>query len=488
MARRLKRAAEIIPEISYRPGVIDPDVESAMISLFTPASKPPEQPGAGRALSPAPVETSQPIENKIPIETPPVPNPKVTPGGMLDVHSVGLIGSPTVGVLNTPPRAVIDIPPVAIPIKPTVPDSESHAGGAIVSPTSPASDSHPVGISSVRTVPPAVPAILSDSPPVGITKMAPGGASESVPVGLSKTPPVEKLTPPEVLDIRHVKLRPVRNIQDGLTPGEFLLLTEMFKLAAPLMSSKDRILLRAGYRTLSERTGQDPKTVKRNRRGLTKKFCIEVAGQNTFTEAAQFRVLHFDTILARWRAAGLVWVRRAGRTVDLTSASSVGDSTMPPGGVFGKPTVYTTLPRTVYEQETPIGEAPPQAEGKTPIGSVGVSPAYLSSSSTDNKSSTEAPPLVAAAIIREFGFVDDDALQTLIRKCRQNAPDATDEEIAELGALTARRISKMRGIDNPVGLLITQTANCFSGEPFAMYRREKAGQARRLAELYDGEN
>jgi hypothetical protein len=119
---------------------------------------------------------------------------------------------------------------------------------------------------------------------------------------------------------------------------------------------------------------------------------------------------------------------------------------------------------------------------------VGVSPTYLSSSSIDNKSSTGAPPIVANAIIREFGFVDDDALQTLIRKCRHNAPDASDEEIAELGTMTARRIAKMRGIDNPVGLLIAQTANCFTGEPFAMYRREKAGQERRLAELYHDEN
>jgi hypothetical protein len=94
--------------------------------------------------------------------------------------------------------------------------------------------------------------------------------------------------------------------------------------------------------------------------------------------------------------------------------------------------------------------------------------------------------VVAAAIIREMGFVDDDALRTLIRKCREKAPDATEEEIAELGAMTARRIVRMRNIENPTGLLIEQTARCFVGQPFAIYRREKEEREARIRQLYEG--
>ena len=93
--------------------------------------------------------------------------------------------------------------------------------------------------------------------------------------------------------------------------------------------------------------------------------------------------------------------------------------------------------------------------------------------------------VVAAAIIREMGFVDDDALRTLIRKCRENAPDATEEEVAELGAMTARRIVRMRNIENPTGLLIEQTAKCFVGQPFMIYRREKHEREARLRQLYE---
>lgn len=481
MARRLKRAAEIIPEINYRPGVIDPDVESAMISLFSPAGKDIEQPTGMRSPFPAPVSVLESTEHKSPIETPTVSLSETPTEGVTDTGPVGDPDTATVGFSELTTGDIIITPPVTSSESPPVPISNLPSGADMIPPIIPVFESGPVGVSELVPV--------GDSPERRVFEIPPGVLNEAPSVGIIETPPLSEFLPPDVLDIRHVKLRPVRNIQDGLTPGEFLLLTEMFKAAAPLTSSRDRMLLGAGYRTLSERTGQDPKTVKRNRKGLTRKFCIEVAGQNTFTEAAQFRVLHFDTILARWRSAGLFWVRRAGRSVDLTSGAPTGGVLETgPVGVSAKPSVFIPLSRTVPVPEAPAGVTPPQTEGKTPTGSVGVSPAYLSSSNTDKKSSTGAPPIIAAVIMREFGFVDDDALQTLIRKCRHNAPDATDEEIAELGTMTARRISKMRGIDNPVGLLIAQTANCFTGEPFAMYRQEKAGQQRRLAELYDGEN
>lgn len=87
-----------------------------------------------------------------------------------------------------------------------------------------------------------------------------------------------------------------------------------------------------------------------------------------------------------------------------------------------------------------------------------------------------------------FGFIDDDALQTLISKCRQNAPDATDLEIAELASWTAHRITRMRNIINPPGLLIDQTAKCFLGEPFRIYRQRRLQQERELAELQNQYN
>jgi hypothetical protein len=175
---------------------------------------------------------------------------------------------------------------------------------------------------------------------VGIGDTGSVGISQTDPVGTTEPPDALDIAAPEILDTRRLRLRPVRAIPDGLTPGEFLLLTEMFQLAASQPGNKDRILQGAGYRTLSERTGQDPKTVKRNRIGLVKKFCIEPIGPNTFTEAAPFRIFHFDHILARWRGRGLVWVRRAGRSVDLMAVGrsetpTVGKTKTDPVGTGG---------------------------------------------------------------------------------------------------------------------------------------------------------
>jgi hypothetical protein len=104
-------------------------------------------------------------------------------------------------------------------------------------------------------------------------------------------------------------------------------------------------------------------------------------------------------------------------------------------------------------------------------------------SETSVPSSSSA--VVAKALLPVSGFIDDDALVTLVHKCQQNAPDATDEEIAELAVMTAHRIRHMRNINNPVGLLIKGTANCFLGEPLKMYRKEKRDQEERLKHLYD---
>jgi hypothetical protein len=127
-------------------------------------------------------------------------------------------------------------------------------------------------------------------------------------------------------------------------------------------------------------------------------------------------------------------------------------------------------PVTVLQQSpVPVDPSNPVLAASTRLGST---------SEAENTSS-----VVATAILNAFGFIDDDALKTLVHKCRENAPDASDEEIAELGAMTARRVVRMQNVNNHVGLLIAQTAKCFLGEPFALYRRQNTERDRQLAEM-----
>jgi len=192
--------------------------------------------------------------------------------------------------------------------------------------------------------------------------------------------------------------------------------------------------------------------------------------------ARTWKVYSYKSILERRKAAGMEWVirDRGVRFID-------------PGSIPVKPT-RVVMPEALITtgvkstESTPVGSPQTTAVKTTPplIGQV-------SSPKDRTMSTAPAPPLVAAAIIDVFGFVDDDALKILVRKCRNNAPDATDQEIAELGAMTARRLARMRNVDNHIGLLITQTAKCFLGEPFAIYRREKHENERRYAAMMEEE-
>jgi hypothetical protein len=188
--------------------------------------------------------------------------------------------------------------------------------------------------------------------------------------------------------------------------------------------------------------------------------------------ARTWKVYSYKSILERRKAAGMEWVVRD-RGVRFIDPGSI--PVKPTRVVMPEPLITTGVKST---ESTPVGRGQTTAVKSTPpfLG-------QLSSPEPRQMSTAAAPPIVATAIIDVFGFVDDDALKTLVRKCKDNAPDATDQEIAELGTMTARRLARMRNVDNHVGLLIAQTAKCFLGEPFAIYRREKQENERRYAAM-----
>jgi hypothetical protein len=95
-------------------------------------------------------------------------------------------------------------------------------------------------------------------------------------------------------------------------------------------------------------------------------------------------------------------------------------------------------------------------------------------------------------VLSKYGAVDDDIVDRLIRNCKQQMPDCTDEEIIhfieEKGSLVRVRDSR---IYSPIGFLLTAVPKCLSGEAFRFYREEQvkrreaeaAYESRRQAEL-----
>ena len=224
---------------------------------------------------------------------------------------------------GVPPRPV-DInlaPPVGAPERP--PDSQQAESGVSV-PEVPAvaeNKAPPGGVSPLPTGEAIGP------PTGGISNLGAGGRRQ-ISTGVIDEPP-PGVAFEIALMVRREKLYPVGSVEDGLTSGEQLLWNEMIRAGEPEANGVDRILSGAGYRTMAQITGQDPKTIKRVRRSLVKKLCIEQAGANTFTESARWIVYGAESILRRWRDAGMTHVRRT-RGVEFIAPAG-GRYVTPPG-------------------------------------------------------------------------------------------------------------------------------------------------------------
>jgi hypothetical protein len=297
----------------------------------------------------------------------------------------------------------------------------------------------------------------------------------------TRPPAVSKLLPGgdlRTFNGRIVRLRQARSVQDAHTSAENLLLQTMWKKAAPENDSSR--LLKAGLSELSRWTGAHKTSCRDHLRSLTQKLAIEEV--ETFSAvpgsaegARTYRIFSFDRILERRRIANFTHVVRTGAVHFVDPQTGVrllpGRNLLPGGSLPGG---------AGSSQGREPGSSLPPGPGSNqhPLNK-------KEQESLITTSSSGAPALVANAILTAFGFVDDDAISLIVRRCREKAPDATQEEIAELAAFQCRRIAKIRNVGNPVGLLIDQVPRCFEGEPFARYRREKTEAARRLQELYD---
>jgi hypothetical protein len=257
--------------------------------------------------------------------------------------------------------------------------------------------------------------------------------------------------------------RPWTTAQDGHTHAEQNLYQAMYSRGKPMAGSNTRGLV-IGVRTLAKLVPMAYSNCHANLRSLIEKLAIEERPAQRYTDGRLFIIYTYDEILRRRRAAGLTHVLKRTRGVTLVNPGALNK---------GAPEVNSGA----------INQGAGAFNAGAPwLGNEGA-PALGATIRNKESEVGTTSSIVTASILREFGFVDDDAIQTLIRKCRENAPDATNEEIAELGTTTAQRVVRMRNIDNPVGLLIEQTAKCFMGESFRMFRRAREEQQKRWDEF-----
>lgn len=361
-------------------------------------------------------------------------------------------------------------PEESTPLSSSIPDSSLHPESKLP----PSSNLQPDGD------------LLSDSNLVSDSNLDPGGylppdsnlAADSNLLPASDLPratstasplPGGKLLPGSDLltqNGRTVRIREARSVQDGHTSGEHLLLQTMWKKGSP--ETEDTRLLKAGLAELSRWTGAHKTSCRAYLRALISKLALEEA--ETFNAAAGkegarvYRIFSFNAILERRRRAGMTHVIRTGAVwfVD------------PRNGTRLLPGSNLQSDRNLL-----VDSNLPLASGSNQAALPGSRLAPINNNKAEEPATTTTAPIVQA-MHETLGYSDDAAARQITTACRERAPDATGDEIAYFIRLHGSRIRKIRGIDNPMGLLIRQVPRCFEGETLRQMREE--GARRREAE------
>jgi len=316
-------------------------------------------------------------------------------------------------------------------------------------------------IPTVATVPsqptaPTVAPVPRDEPPVPLT---PG----TVPY----IPPV--LTMGTAQAARLVR---ANTVQDGHTIWEQAIYDALWRQATPVAADYRELAI--GYRHIAALTGLGLKTIQRNMKGLAHKLTLEPVGRydpDTRTPKT-YRIYSFRAILDRRRAAGLEWVLINRQGVTLTTAPTVtavptvaGVPTEPPlPTVASVPTLAPESVPTVAPPDSPHGGRSFRAGAQEP--------------SATSSSALRTP---VGELLRRYLPADDDAVARLVEGCLRADPTATAEEIVHFAGLKLAQHRHMRGIQNPIGLLIESVPKCFAGDLIREYRDElgrRAGQGR----------
>jgi predicted transcriptional regulator len=271
--------------------------------------------------------------------------------------------------------------------------------------------------------------------------------------------------------------------QDVINSAEESVYDTLWTARQVQAEERDSRIVQAGYDYLGRKTRLSKKTIQRIVAKLIDKdfIAIERPADIYQRTSTVYRVFSYKTVLERHVRKGRSHVAKMGPGFSYVQPLNDPRSNLSTVSVSDMPTVVDPGSST--------------ADGLTTETVVPADPSTVVRETTiligNEVLGTPASSAIHQAL-RIYGAVDDEAVRRLIRNCRQQAPDCTEEEIvhfiAEKGALVRVRDSR---IHSPVGFLLTTVPKCFSGEAFRLYRSEttrrreaeQAAEARRRAEL-----
>jgi hypothetical protein len=265
-------------------------------------------------------------------------------------------------------------------------------------------------------------------------------------------------------------------------------------------------VIQAGYDYLVKRTRLSKKTIQRIIAKLLDKdfIAIERPADIYQRTSTVYRVFSYKAVLDRHIQKGRSHVAKIGpgfsyvRSMDdprgqpaeFPAAPAVANPASTPN--LSTMVIYQTPTVVTGDLSAEANRTTDTVVGSNPSTVVRASTIYIDKNVLDTNTSSSSSAVYQA--LTQYGAVDDDILARLIRDCKQQAPDCTEEEIIHFieakGSLIRGRDSR---IYSPIGFLLTAVPKCFTGEVFRFYREEQrklkdaadACEAKRQAELHD---
>jgi hypothetical protein len=225
--------------------------------------------------------------------------------------------------------------------------------------------------------------------------------------------------------------------QEGHSAGEEILYQALWNCRYAHPESVETKILTIGWKAMSKLARLTPRNTKRNCQSLIAKLAIEqLAGENSRESIGRtYRVYSYKAIEERRQAAGLQWVTRS-RGVLFVPA--------PP---IWQPGLNEPGAETVPETKRDPGPY-------------------------------QIPTSVAQVFQEYLPGAEQRSVAELVRRCREKAPDATDDEIAYFLRQKAELMFRMGTVKSPMVFLSTAVPRCLEGDSLRLLREAELKRAR----------
>ena len=461
MAKRNRRADEVIPKLHYRPGVEDPDLEATIVGFYGARGEEPVR-------SPA---QSQSIDNTgltmpgdtVSVVSPATVSADVPPATVAPGQQDTVADDPTDTVSSGPPDTVApdtrDTVSVGSPKSRLTSDDRAEEGSRhtyegiakkhstdIVSAESPAT----VSVVSGETVSVGATDTMAACSPETVSADRPPGPAN----GLWYTEGKEGIFPAS-------RIRRIILAQDALTHAEESVYDVLW---GPKNQNRDEQRLTSlGYDGISKAA----RVTKMNAKWIVERLIhkgfvkVETLPDPLRRIPTCYRVFSYRAALEDMRRRNRFHIVRTGNGVLFAHPFTPAD-TVSVGSVdivaHGQPeTISVGQSATVTPGQAATVPRGPQA-------TVSVADTLLDSSSE-------------AILIRVINaatnqIIGNDAATTIVSRCRAQAPDCTNDELADIARMEATKAIQERR-SSLTGWLITVLPGRFTGDSFRIYRETK---------------